>query len=60
MEPAIPAAGRLRCRGHGAHRRGPLRDMPIEQLITVPLEQDLLNGVAWLKVIRSDSIPGLP
>jgi Cu/Ag efflux pump CusA len=25
----------------------------VEQLITVPLEQDLLNGVAWLDTIRS-------
>lgn len=31
----------------------------VEQLITVPLEADLLNGVAFLKEIRSDSIPGL-
>jgi CzcA family heavy metal efflux pump len=31
----------------------------VEQLITVPLEQDLLNGVAWLDVIRSESVPGL-
>src|SRR5207244_379009 len=31
----------------------------VEQLITVPLEQDLLNGVAWLKFIRSKSVPGL-
>lgn len=31
----------------------------VEQLITVPLEADLLNGVAWLQTIRSDSIPGL-
>ncbi|HEV7677704.1 MAG TPA: efflux RND transporter permease subunit [Candidatus Dormibacteraeota bacterium] len=31
----------------------------VEQLITVPLEQDLLNGVAWLDQIRSDSAPGL-
>lgn len=30
-----------------------------EQLITVPLEQDLLNGVAWLDTIRSQSINGL-
>src|SRR5262249_30969517 len=29
------------------------------QLITVPLEQDLLNGVAWLQTIRSESLPGL-
>jgi Cu/Ag efflux pump CusA len=31
----------------------------IEQLITVPLEQDLLSGVAFLDVIRSESVPGL-
>ena len=31
----------------------------VEQLITVPLEQDLLNGVAWLDTIRSESTPGL-
>lgn len=31
----------------------------VEQLITVPLEQDLLNGVAFLDEIRSDSVPGL-
>ena len=31
----------------------------VEQLITVPLEADLLNGVAWLEKIRSESIPGL-
>ncbi|MFQ6026671.1 MAG: efflux RND transporter permease subunit, partial [Dehalococcoidia bacterium] len=31
----------------------------VEQLITVPLEADLLNGVAWLQSIRSESIPGL-
>src|SRR5437763_7065456 len=31
----------------------------IEQLITVPLEADLLNGVAWLKTIRSESLPGV-
>ena len=30
----------------------------VEQLITVPMEQDLLNGVAWLKYIRSNSSPG--
>ena len=30
----------------------------VEQLITVPLEQDLLNGVAWLDDIRSESVPG--
>jgi Cu/Ag efflux pump CusA len=31
----------------------------VEQLITVPLEQDLLNGVPWLAEIRSESLPGL-
>ena len=31
----------------------------VEQLITVPLEQDLLNGVAFLDYIRSESVPGL-
>jgi Cu/Ag efflux pump CusA len=31
----------------------------VEQMITVPMEQDLLAGVAWLNVIRSESVPGL-
>jgi CzcA family heavy metal efflux pump len=31
----------------------------VEQLITVPLEADLLNGVAWVDKIRSQSIAGL-
>lgn len=31
----------------------------VEQLITVPLEQDLLAGVPWLDTMRSESIPGL-
>src|SRR6266849_8509242 len=31
----------------------------VEQLITVPMEHDLLNGVPWLQVIRSKSVPGL-
>jgi Cu/Ag efflux pump CusA len=31
----------------------------VEQLITVPLEQDLLNGVPWLERISSESMPGL-
>lgn len=31
----------------------------VENLITTPLEQDLLNGVAFLDVIRSESVPGL-
>lgn len=31
----------------------------VEQLITVPIEQDLLNGVAFLDKIHSRSVPGL-
>ncbi len=31
----------------------------VEQLVTVPLEADLLNGVACLDDIRSQSVPGL-
>ncbi len=31
----------------------------VEQLITSPLEQDLLNGIPWLDSIRSQSLPGL-
>jgi Cu/Ag efflux pump CusA len=31
----------------------------VEQLITVPLEQDLLNGVAFVDTIHSKSVPGL-
>ena len=31
----------------------------VEQLITAPLEQDLLNGVAFLDGIESASLPGL-
>ncbi len=31
----------------------------VEQMITVPLEQDLLAGVTWLNVIRSESVFGL-
>ncbi|MGH2776133.1 MAG: efflux RND transporter permease subunit [Actinomycetota bacterium] len=31
----------------------------VEQFITVPLEQDLLNGVAFLDEIHSASLPGL-
>ena len=31
----------------------------MEQMITVPMEADLLNGVAWLRSIRSETIPGL-
>src|SRR2546426_12785426 len=31
----------------------------VEQLITVPIEHDLLNGLAWLDPIRSQSRPGL-
>jgi Cu/Ag efflux pump CusA len=31
----------------------------VEQLITVPLEQDLLNGIAFVDEIHSRSLPGL-
>jgi CzcA family heavy metal efflux pump len=31
----------------------------VEQFLTVPMEQDLLNGVAWLDRITSKSVPGL-
>jgi Cu/Ag efflux pump CusA len=31
----------------------------VEQLITVPLEHNLINGVAWLDKVRSQSVPGL-
>jgi Cu/Ag efflux pump CusA len=31
----------------------------VEALLTVPMEADLLNGVAWLDEIRSQSVPGL-
>src|ERR671922_549308 len=36
-----------------------LSAVEVEQLITVPFEQDLLNGVAFLDEIRSESLPGL-
>ena len=31
----------------------------VEQLVTLGLEQDLLNGVPWLSAIYSESLPGL-
>ena len=31
----------------------------VEQMITVPMEQDLLAAVPWLDVLRSRSVPGL-
>ena len=31
----------------------------VEQLITLGMEQDLLNGVPWVQTIRSESLPGL-
>src|SRR5215216_6111152 len=31
----------------------------VEQLVTVPLEADLLNGVQGVDVIRSKSVPGM-
>nr|WP_255527094.1 efflux RND transporter permease subunit [Pseudarthrobacter sp. BIM B-2242] len=36
-----------------------LSAVEVEQLITSPMEVDLLNGVAYLDEIRSQSIPGL-
>ena len=36
-----------------------LSAIEVEQLITVPLEQDLLNGVAFVDEIHSESLPGL-
>ncbi len=36
-----------------------LSAVEVEQLITAPLEQNLLNGVAFLDEIRSESVPGL-
>ena len=36
-----------------------LSSAEVESLITVPLEADLLNGVPWLQVIQSESMPGL-
>ena len=32
----------------------------VEELVTVPLEADLLHGVAFLDEIRSDRSPGFP
>ena len=31
----------------------------VEQLITVPIEADLLSGTPWVEVMRSESVPGL-
>lgn len=36
-----------------------LSAVEVESLITVPLEADLLNGVAWLDQIYSESVTGL-
>lgn len=36
-----------------------LSAVEVEQLITAPLEADLLNGVAYVDDVRSSSIPGL-
>ena len=32
----------------------------VEELITTPLEQDLLNGIPWLETIESQSMPASP
>src|SRR5215203_7383669 len=31
----------------------------VEQFITVPLENNLLTGIAWVDTVRSESISGL-
>ncbi|HKQ56857.1 MAG TPA: efflux RND transporter permease subunit [Candidatus Eisenbacteria bacterium] len=31
----------------------------VEQLITVPIEADLLTGTPWVETMRSESVPGL-
>src|SRR5262245_22480058 len=31
----------------------------VEQLITVPIEADLLTGTPWVEAMRSESVPGL-
>src|SRR5882762_4132766 len=31
----------------------------VEELVTIPLEAKLLSGVAWVHVMRSESMPGL-
>ncbi len=31
----------------------------VEQFVTVPMEALMLNGVAWVETIRSESVPGL-
>jgi Cu/Ag efflux pump CusA len=36
-----------------------LSAVEVEQLITVPLEQDLLNGVPWVERVTSKSVAGL-
>ncbi len=53
--PGVRADPGARCRP----RRSGLSAAEVEQLVTVPLEQDLLNGVPWLAHITSTSMPGL-
>jgi CzcA family heavy metal efflux pump len=36
-----------------------LSAVEVEQLITVPIEADLLAGTPWVEVMRSESVPGL-
>ncbi len=36
-----------------------LSAVEVEELITTPMEADLLNGIAWVKTIYSSSIPSL-
>ncbi len=48
-----------RRRSRSRPRRSGLSASEVEQLITVPIEQDLLAGVAFVDEIRSQSVPGL-
>jgi CzcA family heavy metal efflux pump len=36
-----------------------LSAVEVEQLITVPIEADLLTGTPWVETMRSESVPGL-
>src|SRR6266540_3395003 len=48
-----PPSVQIQTEAHG------LSAAEVEQLITVPLEQDLLNGIPWLDRISSESMTGL-
>ena len=55
----VAARVRSADRSRSRPRRSGSRRRRSSSSITVPLEQDLLNGVAFLDVIRSESVPGL-